>query len=408
MDRFSSLLGATAPPAFAAEPGRKLVFAIAGLHALFPLLWLLGVWRNGPTPTDWLHLKIVADHFVAGDWAHLYAVDDGAINPGYFWRYPPFALYLVAPLAGLSRGWAYFAVVATQLVALAASMALLLRLAPARGCTPEWVVVVVFSAPVLTTLVVGQNSGLMVLTVVVAASLWARQRVFAAGALLGLFALKPNWGAAVFLCLMASRQWRIAAAMASASALLVLLSLPLGTGLWSDFVAASLANGKILVAYEGHKLITLKGFIDGTVGVGAPAQGLWALAVVVLTTAAITIWRRPATPLHHLGTALLFAVAANPYASFYDALVLIVPASVWWAERALWRPSRWQLVGALVALAWLGEHAHFTWLPLLAKFGLEWTPAVSIVGPLVSLWLLLEAAEALRRHPSSPLRRRSA
>jgi len=86
---------------------RPLLFPFLVMHAIFPAMWLITVLHSGPVPNDWLLLKTAADHFVAGDWSGLYGMGKEALRPGYYWLCPPFALYVVAPLAWLPEVWAY-------------------------------------------------------------------------------------------------------------------------------------------------------------------------------------------------------------------------------------------------------------------------------------------------------------
>lgn len=381
---------------------RLLVFAFCGLHALFPIVWLLTVWRTGPTPNDWLHLKIVAEHFVAGDLSSLYAMGERAINPGYLWRYPPFALYAVAPLAWLTRPWAYAVVAAVGIALLLLSMRLLSWLAPQPEYKAEWVVAALFSAPAFSSLVTGQHSAVIVLVVVVAGLLWSKGHSVAAAAVLGLLAFKPNWLVYFVLMLIVLRQWRGLTALIGVALLLAASSLPLGFRLWVDFFAISTANAQILSSYEGYKLITLRGFLGGVVSSSAVAAALLFAAWCALVPTAVVAWRSSESPIWKLGVTLLLAVALNPYASFYDALLLVVPATVLWSQAKRWRPTRFRLVSLLIVVAWTGEHMAFSWPTLLGPMGLDLQPQVSTVGPVCALWLLLEASEA--RHRSCRLR----
>lgn len=373
---------------------RNLLFPFLALHVIFPAMWLVAVVQNGPVPNDWLHLKIVADHFVSGDWTRLYAVGEQALNPGYFWRYPPFALYLVAPLAWLPQVWAYAVLAGIEVIALAASLWMLRRLEPFRQMRAEWLLAIAFSAPALTTIVTGQSSALIMLCVVGAAVLWTRGQVIHACALLGLLAVKPNWGIVFGLMAIVRGDWKGAGAMAGVAVLLCLLALPLGIDLWADFLGASIANAEMLAEYPPQKLITVRGFLEATLGKSDVTFILWACVAIGLTVAAARAWRSPGTPLRHLGIGLLLAIAANPYASFYDALVLAVPATAWWAERHRWAPIPWAVVGALLLLIWCSEHWLYSWGVLLARTGIQWLPPASVVGPAAAVWLVLAAYQA--------------
>jgi hypothetical protein len=161
-----------------------------------------------------------------------------------------------------------------------------------------------------------------------------------------------------------------------------------------DFLNMSGANTDVLATYDPRKLITLKGFLEGLLGRNSLTLVAWALAAVASVVAAVLAWRAPGSPLRHVGIGLLLAVAANPYASFYDALVLAVPATVWWAERDRWERAPWLVVGTLLAVVWCSEQWLYSWGVITTTAGLSWLPPVSVVGPVSTVWLALAAHQA--------------
>jgi hypothetical protein len=380
---------------------RLCLFPFLALHAIFPAFWLITLLRNGPVENDWFHLKTVADHFVAGDWSRLYAVGEQALDSRYLWRYPPFALYVIAPLAWLPKVWAYSVLAGVEVVALAVSLWLLRRLEPFRDMRAEWLLAIVLSAPMLSLIVTGQSSALIMLCIVSAASLWTRGNVTRACAVLGLLALKPNWGIVFGLLAIVRGEWKGAAVMAGVAALLCALTLPMGFQVWADFLGTSVGHSFALADYDLQKLITLRSFLEGTLGRGDLTLILWAVTAAALVVAAVLAWRAPGSPLSHLGVGVLLAVAANPYAFFYDALVLAVPATAWWAERDRWARKPWLTVGALLALTWCGEQWLYSWGVLTKAAGLPWLPPVSLVGLTASIWLVLSARDATQSRSES-------
>jgi glycosyl transferase family 87 len=234
------------------------------------------------------------------------------------------------------------------------------------------------------------------LCIVGAASLWTRGKVIHACALLGLLAIKPNWGIVFGLLAIVRREWKGAATMAGVAALLCALSLPLGLQLWKDFFGISVGHSFTLAGYEPQKLITLRGFLEGILGKGDLTLILWAISAAALVVTAVVAWRAAGTPLRHLGIAVLLVVSANPYAFFYDALVLAVPATVWWAERDSWARKPWLVAGALLALMWCSEQWLYSWGVLAKSVGIVWRPPVSIVGLAAAIWMLLAARESMR------------
>jgi hypothetical protein len=260
----------------------------------------------------------------------------------------------------------------------------------------EWFLAIALSAPMLGTIVTGQNSAVILLCIAGAAFLWTHGRVTVAYALLGLLAIKPNWGIVFGLMAIVRREWKGAMAMAGVAALLCVLALPLGFQLWADFFGVSVGRSFALIGYDAQKQITLRGFLEGTLGKGDLTLILWAIAAATLVMAAVLAWRAPGSPLRYLGIGVLLAVSANPYAFFYDALALAIPATVWWAERDHWRRKPWLIVGVLLALAWCSEQWLYSWGVAATTAGLSWRPPVSIVGLAASLWLVLATGQARR------------
>ncbi len=375
---------------------QSLLLPFLGLHAAFFALWGYRLVLHGPTESDWSHLKMVADYFAAGETADLYKTGAEAINPGYFWRYPPYALYLVAPLAWVTPAATYALLAGTALAATVASLVMLRRLAPPAGMDAEWVLAALLSGPFLSTLVMGQSSGLMLLCVTIAARLFQGNRASWAYAVLALFALKPNWGIFFGLFALVRRDYRGALIMAGIVVAACIGSLPLGIELWREFLRSSLSNAEILIGYEPYKQIALKSFLDATIGQNAAGTAVWVTSVLGLAAVAGAAWRVPASAVRHLGLVVLLAVAANPYASFYDALVLVFPATVWWSERATWRRTPWLVVGCLIAAVWCWEQYSAAWAPLFdGSDGSSHYPPFSIVGPAAAIWLVLAARETL-------------
>ncbi len=383
---------------------RAVLFPFLVAHAIFPAMWVVNVLLNRPVTGDWYLVKVVANHFVAGDWSRLYAVGDQTLVSGLYWLYPPYALYVVAPLAWVPDIWAYWVLVGVDVVAVAVSLRLLRRLEPFRDMRDEWLLAIVMSAPMLTTIVAGQRSALIMLCIAGAASLWTRGKVTSACAVLGLLAMKPNWGIAFGLLAIVQRKWRGVATMAGVVVLLCALTIPLGVQLWVDFLGISVGEALTISGYEPQKQITLRAFLEGAIGKGDLTLILWAMAAVALIVAAVVAWRAPGTPLRHLGIAVLLTVSASPYLFFYDALVLAIPATVWWAERERWARTPWLIVGALLALTWCSEQWLYSWSWFASAAGIFWRPPVSIVGLTAAVWLLLAAREAVR----SPSNRRPA
>jgi hypothetical protein len=272
-------------------------------------------------------------------------------------------------------------------------MAILSRMERLHGGGIGWCLAIVCSAPFFSNLIRAQNAALLTLCVAAAAAAASRGQWHRAGLLLGLLWLKPNWGAAFALALAVRGELAGLVVMGLVAAVLCASTIPLGMAPWAGFFKISMANGELMDTIVRTHFITLKGFFEALFGVGPLANALWMVSGAVLLVLAVRMWRRPTEPTLFVGSTVLFAIAVNPYALSYDALTLIVPATVWWSSRDQWRPARWRIVGALIAVAWVGEHAATTWPGL----GLGAAPSFSVVGPVAAVWLALEAAESRYR-----------
>ena len=69
---------------------------------------------------------------------------------------------------------------------------------------------------------------------------------------------------------------------------------------------------------------------------------------------------RDARPLgRSIALITLLAVVANPYASFYDGFILIVPGTLWLAHRDEYPGRTWWIVGAWIGAYWFWDMAVF-------------------------------------------------
>jgi hypothetical protein len=85
---------------------------------------------------------------------------------------------------------------------------------------------------------------------------------------------------------------------------------------------------------------------------------------------------------------VLAVVCANIYTNFYDALVLAVPAAVWWMSRSRYTARVWRGIGVAVGAIWLLQ-----WIGIYTPL---WPGQYSLVGICVFAWLMLEANSITR------------
>lgn len=368
---------------------------VVGAHALFLVLWAMVIATSGPQQSDWALLKAVADHFVAGDTANLYSRGPDFLVPNYLWLYPPFVLFPLSVLALLPPLGAYLLLAFGAVAATARSVLLLDRVLKVGPVRELWMLAVFCSAPLLTTVVTGQLSGFILYLLVAAGSLWSAGNTLGGCILLGLLVAKPNWGLVFGLMVLVRREWRGAAVMAAVAALCCASGLLAGAQLWRDFFEAATVSIELQRTFAPYTIITLRGFFEALLP-QALAWPLWSASALLLAAAAVSLWRRPAPPMEHLAAAVLLVISSNPYAHFYDALVLVLPATVWWTGRARWPGPAWKVVGLLIAAAWVWEQAAWSWPILLKMGGVDFELPFSLVGPATAIWLLLWSASVRR------------
>jgi len=347
---------------------------------------------------DWYAFYETGHLLLAG---HLGAIYPRTFEPRYFWHYPPFCIYLTAPLGALPEWWAYALCVAVEIAAVTGALALLRVTLPAPSAAHATAAVVVLaSMPFNTTLAIGQVSG--VLTLILAASLWAwhGRRPLAAGLFLALLFAKPNLAVFFLAACVLAREWRILAGMTTGCALLVLSSLPLGVERWYEFAYATSHYLDVVPSRAPMwKQLTLYAFLR-TVSAAPERAAIapWlAGAAALAAITALVWWRRrdDAAALPRLfGLVVLLALSANLYVYFYDGLLLLVPGVVWWVRRDEYR-SRWRhrVIGASLLGVFVDGYARI----FLVGPGISWT------GALIAVWLVCEALDLLAA-PAPPHR----
>src|SRR5687768_11811675 len=109
---------------------KHLFLIICCVHQALWVLFLYYALVMNPSAVlgrDWFTLREVAQAFVAGAWDKVY--DDLPVPGGVnFFRYPPFVLYIIAPLGLVPTMAAYAIVCVVQIIAAAGMLNLLFRL----------------------------------------------------------------------------------------------------------------------------------------------------------------------------------------------------------------------------------------------------------------------------------------
>ncbi len=378
----------------AAIRAAALVFVIAG-----PIGWLLFfmLFRHAPAQ-DLMVFHTAGRLATAHDWPMLrdgQAFTDllnrthadwlGAPLVLHPWVYPPPGLLLAALVGSVNFTAAYVAFMATSLALLGWCLWHWWTGNPARLL---WLALVALCPATAFCVGSGQLTFLVAALILWALMLLPAQE-FAAGCLLGLLFVKPQFGLMIPVALLAGRYWRAVAGAAASTGLLILLSLlAFGMQPWRDWARLMFAHDPAFAAWMetgrhfGQSLDTCVRLL-GASGRAATLAQLLAIAV-----AAAAVWFAFARPLdrQRRGVVLLCAaVLAAPHVGNYDA-VLTGIAGVTTLARGLERrlaPG----TATLAAAAWLGSLINPP--ALIALLGVPVLTAASLATPLVTAGLML-------------------
>jgi len=275
----------------------------------------------------------------------------------YLWTYPPTFQLFVAPLALVKYGWALAGWTAAGLAA---------YLAVVRGLARDGrAILLALAFPGAFMNATQGQTGFLLTALLGGGLLLLDERPWLAGALLGLLAIKPQFGLLLPLLLLAGGRWKaIAGAAVSSLALAAVATLAFGPDAWRDFLAAAAKTGGYLVA--GALPIAKDPSLFAALKLwGAPtvlALAVHAVSAVIAAALAWRVWRGPAPLELKAGVAVLATLIALPYLFDYDLALLAVPIGAA-AKRAGGAPAGVKSALVLLAvtpilLAPLGRYLH--------------------------------------------------
>lgn len=354
-------------------------------------------------------------------WYRILSTTTGSISLSWF-VYPPFTLFGLWPLGDATYNEA---VLAWSLVPLAFYLALIVLLAKRSdwgidgnpACENSWsraqasAVLIAFSLPFLSANLFSGQTGTFVAVFFLGTAYFWPTRPVLAGICIGLLAIKPQMGLLMAFALLASGQWRVAAAAATTVlGLIVLSTIWLGAAIWADYLRMSSLFGHFIGSgYDGIRQLTLSPYVSlQAAGMPAALAGFFQLGLSVAVLAAIiqAFWRWKANE-QELGKqdgrldlrwGLLSAgtLLTTPYSLSYDTPLLILSIIPLLARS--WRDG-WDgielasvtalLISPYAQLLAGGWHVPFAFLALLLWFGVLYRrfhkerpaqPAVSVPG----------------------------
>lgn len=250
----------------------------------------------------------------------------------------------------------------------------------------------------------GQWSGLYVGLAGLVIYGWCEREDGLAGVAAGLLWIKPPLAVALIAVGTVSRPPRFTIAWLATLAALLSVGLALGGDVWSGF---RVSMGSLVERHEStpdswRKQLTLYAFVRTLAARGAedPAAGRGlaraiavSVAIVLGAWGALVRWQarggwaelgRDRAVMVRLGSiALLATVALNLYLFYYDAALVAIPTVFLFSHHVAWRSQpRWWGAVTCAAAVWIAQL-----LPML------WNGGPNPIGPLATLWLVLELTE---------------
>jgi hypothetical protein len=169
---------------------------------------------------------------------------------------------------------------------------------------------------------------------------------------------------------------------------LMLSTLPLGAGVWHDFLTITTQSSEIETRLLAYREITLLASLRSILAWGAATMIIWAVLGTLLAGLAIHALRDARPIGRSIAVLTLLALVVNPYANFYDGFVLVIPGVLWYAHRNDYSERAWWSIGAWLAAYWLWDMAVFYYSSFVPAFD---SPRLSAAGILLTGWLVTEA-----------------
>ena len=249
------------------------------------------------------------------------------------------------------------------------------------------IVIAVTSPALALTLPWGQFGSVIAALMAMGVLLLDRRPVLA-GVLLGLMAVKPQFGIFVPVALLAGCHWKaFGAASLTVTGLGLLTLLLFGMGAWADFIQVTLPAQVAITSDPSSYVPIAHSVRDRLVIAGldpVAARVIQALVACFALAAVVIAFKRSASPAHRLFVLAAGTVAALPYVALYDqAIVAIAALAVVAADAQLDRSLR-----ALLLFLWASPIVDL-WLTLSGL------PQVApFIGPVAILMLLADRKPA--------------
>jgi alpha-1,2-mannosyltransferase len=365
-------------------------------------------YQGRPLGTDFSNVYAAGSYVLDGkpaaafDWPAQYARERqifGEQTPFYGWHYPPYFLFIAAPLALMP----YALALAVWQGATLLLYLLMVRAALAMSCPGLavrrtamaghdggarflhdnfWIFLALAFPAVFVNVGHGHN-GFLTAALIGAGLLMLDRRPILSGILFGLMAYKPQFGVLIPLVLAATGRWRaFLAAGATVVALTLATLIAFGPEVWRAFFASTHLTRVEVLELGGtgwHKIQSIFSIVrmwGGSIPLAYAAQGTLMLAVA---GALVWLWRSAAAYPLKAAALIVASLLATPYSLDYD-FVALAPAIAFLAADGFSRGfSPWQK--SALAFLWF--------MPIIARTVAEHTlvplgvPALLLVFVLV-------------------------
>lgn len=383
---------------------RRTVIVFGGTLLALVLVSLQGRGIPEALETDWTSFDTAASRFFAGE--EVYQPWHADLEPLPY-LYPPFALWIALPLAsvGFVGSWVLSATLA--LSSFLGGMLFLVKVAK-RGSGDLFdekgartgLIAAALTGTVINGVIIGQYSGLYVLSVGLGLWLLSLERKVLAGLAFALLLLKPNIGVPMLIIVLWARQWRVAAGFGLGSLLALAASIPFGLDQWARFVSnvQNMADLQSAGFVPARKMVTFLGAVEETFGLAGDSRiaiGLWLVFTLATGLATLTVFTPKEfaiSPQRAFAIWSIFVVVANPRMFFYDGALVVFGVVALWTlpEGVLGERSR-RLLPAFAAAMWF------------ASWGAAFLVLNALVAPLSFALVALVAIEVVGRRAKPEL-----
>ncbi len=351
---------------FTATGLRRLGLAAGALASLEAAGYYLFTWwrvlQDGLRGPDFFSFYAAARLFLSRGGAHVYELAAQQEFQGQIaarwgaasyvvlpYIHPPYYTVLIAPLGRLDFPSAYLVWAAVNLALAGVALAALLDAEGLKG--RGRLLAIALGAgflPLFVTLVQGQSDLVILAPLALSYRAWTRGHEGRAGVLAGLAMVKPQLLFLLPILFLVRGSWRALAGFGAVAAALGAVSLaafgPAGIGEYLGVVAPWLLGGAGNWPISGQTVYSLRGLLDGLIGVRPAALAI--LAVLAVGVALAIVFRRPHGRLD-FALAVAASVALSPYQNLHDLLLLLVPGFALARARP---PSPYLLAGCLLAV----------------------------------------------------------